>query len=114
MTIKVINKDIYVDQYDHGVDIEFNLVNDDDTPFDLSEYSIQIIVKDKRNDKDEDAIVNILTSGELVFPISKELTSNSIGIYYYAVRLYKGDIFANTIIQGNLHIVDNTFESGVV
>ncbi len=117
MAIKVIGKDIYVDQYDCGVDVKFNVKNTDGTPYDLTGYEAQFIVKLKKDDDDSQAVENIILSTNvdnvITVPIDKYLSDNPVAAYYYAIRLFKGGVFVNTIIQGKFNIVNNTFESGV-
>lgn len=117
MAIKVIGKDVYVDQYDCGVDVKFNVKNPDGTPYDLSGYAAQFIVKLKKDDDDSQAVENItlsdFTDGVIVVPIHNDLSDNPVAQYYYAIRLYKDGDFVNTIIQGKFNIVNNTFENGV-
>ena len=45
--------------------------------------------------------------------MNKKLTANENGIYFYAIRLIKDNVFVNTIIQGKIKILNNTFEHGV-
>lgn len=117
MAIKVIGKDIHVDQYDCGVDIKFNVKNTDGAPYDLSGYAAQFIVKLKKDEDDSQAVESrVLLGGEdgvITVPIDKHLTENPVANYYYAIRLFKDDVFVNTIIQGKFNIVNNTFENGV-
>ena len=114
MAIKVIGKDIYVDQFDYGVNVELDICNEDGTPYDLSGHCVQLIIKAK---KDELHIKEITMSGlsdnVITVPIDEDLASYPVGEYRYAVRLYKDDIFVNTVVKGILFIVKNTFESGV-
>lgn len=117
MAITNTGYDIWVHQFDHGVDIEFALTNEDDTPFDLVGYDAQFIVKKNKNDDDATAIADITLSdfvdSVISIPLDKALTENEPGEYCYAIRLYKGDVFVNTIVQAKFNIMDNTFESGV-
>lgn len=118
MAIKVIGKDIYVDQYDCGVDVKFNVKNTNNgTPYDLTDYSAQFIVKLKKDDDDSQAIEDLVLfggdDGIITVSIDKYLSDNPVGAYYYAIRLFKNGVFVNTIIQGKFNIVNNTFENGV-
>lgn len=117
MAITKIGKDIYVDQFDCGVDITFNVKNADGTPYDLTGYEAQFIVKLKKDADDTEAVENIklsrLKDSAIVVPIDKHLSDNPVGAYYYAIRLYKNGDFINTIIQAKFNIVNNTFECGV-
>ena len=117
MAIKVIGKDIYVDQYDCGVNINFNVKNTDGTPYNLTGYSVQFIVKLKKDDDDSQAIDDTILfggkDGIITVPIDKYLTENPVANYYYAIRLFKNGDFVNTIIQAKFYIVNNTFENGV-
>lgn len=116
MSISVVGRDIYIDQFDCGVDINFNLKNLDDTPYDLTGYTAQFIVKVNKDDADSLAVENLQLTGVdsvLVVPINKELSANEHGVYYYAIRLFKSDVFVNTVVQGKLKILNNTFEQGV-
>lgn len=116
MAIKVIGKDIYVDQYDCGVDVKFNVKNTDGTPYDLTDYSAQFIVKLKKDDDDSQSIKDLVLfggdDGIITVSIDKYLSDNPVGAYYYAIRLFKNGVFVNTIIQGKFNIVNNTFENG--
>ena len=117
MAITNTGYDIWVHQFDYGVDIEFELTNEDDTPFDLAGYNAQFIVKKNKNDDDATAIVSIILSSLvdniISIPLDKALTENEPGEYCYAIRLYKGGDFVNTVVQAKFNIMDNTFESGV-
>lgn len=117
MAITNTGYDIWVHQFDHGVDIEFELTNADDTPYDLAGYNAQFIVKKNKGDDDSTAIADITISdfadNIIAVPLDKALTENAPGDYCYAIRLYKGDVFVNTVVQAKFNIMDNTFESGV-
>lgn len=118
MAITNTGYDIWVHQFDHGVDIEFALTNEDGTPFDLTGYTAQFIVKKNKSDDDSQAIDDLLilsdfTDNVIRVPIDKDLTENAPGMYCYAIRLYKGGDFVNTVVQAKFNILDNTFESGV-
>ena len=115
MTIRNNNQDIYVDQFDCGVDVEFKLSNTDGTPYDLQDYEIQFIVKPSKDVDDEKAIANKMleyTDNSIVVTIDEDLSSNPVGLYYYAIRLIKAD-FVYTIVQAKLIIDNNTFDSRV-
>ena len=115
MTISVVDKDIYIDQFDRGIDIEFKLYNNDGTDYDLKNCDIQFIVKNNKQDDDSLAIANSkleYIDGVIVLRIDKILSEKPVGTYYYAIRLMNGT-FVNTIVQAKLKIINNTFESGV-
>lgn len=113
MAITNIGNDIYVDQYDCGVDVQFKLTNEDGTAFDLTDYVAEFIVKAKKNDTQVIVQENVECSDNVItVPITSEISSNPVGAYHYAIRLIK-DEFVNTIIQAKFNIVNNTFESGV-
>lgn len=116
MAITNTGYDIWVHQFDHGVDIEFELTNEDGTPYDLAGYEAQFIVKKKKSDDDSAAIINVTAvckSSVVLVPIDEDLTKHEPNMYCYAIRLYKGSGFVSTIIQAKFTILDNTFESGV-
>lgn len=117
MAIKVIGKDIYVDQFDCGVDVKFNVKKTDGTPYDLTDYSAQFIVKLKKDDDDSQAVESVMLSdfadNVIAVPIDKYLSENPVGSYYYGIRLFKNGNFVNTIIQAKFNIMNNTFENGV-
>ncbi len=117
MAIKVIGKDIYVDQFDYGVDVKFNVKNTDGTPYDLTDYTAQFIVKAKKDDDDTQAIACVIlgsfTDNVMAVTLEKYISENPVGQYYYAIRLFKGGVFVNTIVQGKFNIENNTFENGV-
>lgn len=117
MTTRISGKDIYVDQYDFGVNVKFNIKNKDGTPYDLTGYEAQFIVKLKKDDDDTLAIESVILSdfadNVITVPIDKYLTENPVGTYCYAIRLFKSGVFVDTIIQAKFNIANNTFESGV-
>lgn len=117
MSITKMLNDIHIDQYDYGVDIKFNLTTKQNTPFNLNGYEVQLIIKAKKDDLDEKAIYNkifVCKEGNTIrIPVEKELTSNPVGNYFYAIRLIKDGIYVNTIIQARLYIKNNTFEEGI-
>lgn len=117
MAITKIGKDIYVDQFDCGVDLTFNLKNKDGTPYELAGYSAEFIVKLKKDDDDSQAVERVVLSGftdnMITVKIDKHLSDNPVGAYYYGIRLFKGSQYIDTIIQARFNIVNNTFESGV-
>lgn len=118
MAITNTGYDIWVHQFDHGVDIEFELTNEDDTPYDLAGYSAQFIVKKNKSDDDSQAIDELLILSDFAdniirVPIDEDLTKHEPDEYCYAIRLFKNGDYVNTIVQAKLTIMDNTFESGV-
>lgn len=115
MAIKKVGYDIYIDQFDCGVDIKFNLKNSNGTPFDLTGYTAQLIVKKDKDDEDVYAIYStnaVCENNTVLISIDKTVSSKPVGSYFYAIRLIKRD-FVNTILQASFNIVNNTFESGV-
>ncbi len=115
MAIWKSNRDIYIDQFDCGIDVDFTLSNKDGEEFDLTDYTVQFIVKKQKEDADTEAIVNKFMKYEgnvITLAMDKELASTPVGVYYYAIRLFKEDHYVNTIVQAKLNIVDNTFENG--
>lgn len=117
MAIKVIGKDIYVDHFDCGVDVKFPVKNTDGTPYDLTGYEAQFIVKADKDAEDSTAIADVtlsdLSDGVITVPIDKELSNHPVDTYCYAIRLFKNGDFVNTIVQAKFNIVNNTFENGV-
>lgn len=111
----VNRNDISVDRFDYGVDIVWEIQNNDDTPFDLSGYQVQLIIKQHKYTADSMALYNNISDGSansVTLQLSEDYTSNPAGAYYYAIRIIKNE-FVNTIIQGRFIIVSNTFESEV-
>lgn len=107
--------DIFVDQFDYGANLNFNLTNSDKTKFDLTGYAAQFIVKENREDEDINAIVDespTVLDNILRVSLSEKLTFSEPGDYFYAIRL-KGDGYVNTIVQGKIIIKNNTFESAM-
>lgn len=113
---------ITIDRFDEGVNINFNIKNADDTPFDLTNYKAQFIVKKEKDKPDDTAIYNIIDEivceGNIVkVPVREKLSSNKPDGYYYALRLlaqgYDGNYsFVYTAVQGHLYIKDNVFNKG--
>lgn len=116
---------ITIDRYDEGINLNFNIKNPDGTPFDLTGYQAQFIVKADKNKADSTAIYDSINeliidveNSTVKVPIREKLSSHKAGGYYYALRLLsqKADnnyAFVYTAIQGHLYIKDNVFESGV-
>lgn len=112
MAFGVCRQNISVNRFDYGVDIIWNLSNEDGTPFDVTGYEVQVIIKSDSYTPDEDAIFNQIVMGEgnsVSIPLEESLTSNPVGTYVYALRLIRNGSFVDTIIQGKFNIIDNVF-----
>lgn len=113
---------ITIDRFDEGVNINFNVKNPDGTPFDLSGYKAQFIVKKDKDKSDDTAIYNsineVICEGNVAkVTVRESWSSQKADGYYYALRLLKeeGDgnfAFVYTAVQGHLYIKDNVFNKG--
>lgn len=117
MAFGVCRNNIKVDRFDYGVDIIWNIIDEETKmPFDLSGYEIQIIIKKDTYAADKNAIFDTTVTGDgsqVVLPLEEELTKNLPGTYYYALRLIEDGRFVDTIIQAQFIICSNTFSEAV-
>lgn len=112
-----VNKnDISVNRFDYGVDIVWNTKNKDGTPYDLSGYTIQFILKKESYQDDADAIFSTTIEGsgsQIRIPMTADITGAEVGVYHYALRMYRDDVFVNTFLQAKFNINCNVFAEAV-
>lgn len=116
MAFSINGFDITVNRFDFGVDILFNVKNRDGTPFDLTGYKVQFILKKEAYQDDESAVYNLMLDGEdsqIRIPLVSEMTGGEVGTYHYALRLYRDDVFVNTFLQAKFNISCNVFSEAV-
>lgn len=116
MAFSINGFDITVNRFDYGVDIIWNVKNKDGTPYDLSGYRIQFILKKEAYQDDENAVYNLMLDGEgsqIRIPLVSEMTNGEVGTYHYALRLYRDDVFVNTFLQAKFNVSCNVFAEAV-
>ena len=119
MAFEVNGVDIKIDRYDFGATVVWEVYNESaEVPYDLTGFEAQFIVKKNKFDDDSEAVLNqVITLAEyatsIEYKITEELASNPSGTYYYGIRLYKNNLYVNTVVQGKLQICGNTFDSEV-
>ena len=116
MAFSINGFDITVNRFDYGVDIVWNAKNKDGTPYDLSGYRIQFILKKESYQDDESAVYNLMLDGDgsqIRIPLVSEMTSGEVGTYHYALRLWRDDVFVNTFLQAKFNVSCNVFAEAV-
>lgn len=116
MAFSINGFDITVNRFDYGVDIIWNVKNPDGTPYDLSGYTIQFILKKNAYDDDKNAVYDITIDGvgsQIKIPLGSEMSSGEVGVYNYALRLYRDNVFVNTFLQAKFNISCNVFAEAV-
>jgi hypothetical protein len=92
------------------------IFEDNNAPFDLTDYEVWFTIKNKVTDSDDIAVLQVIidsymdpTEGIALIDLSSEQTNITPGNYYYDIRLRRiiGNHTANTIIQGSLRIVQD-------
>lgn len=111
----VNRNNITVTRFDYGVSLVWNAKDSEGNPVDITGCEVQVIIKRNTYCPDSSAILNetIFAEGTSVeISITKELTSNPVGTYYYALRLMENGTFVDTLIQAQFIISQNTFSEG--
>lgn len=115
MAFAVNGYDITVNRNDYGVNIVWNFKYPDGGDFALDEYDLQLIIKKQKYLSDSESVFETtqkMSGNKFIMPLTEEITKNEVGVYYYAIRLIRGDDFVNTVLEGKFNIVCNTFEQG--
>ena len=116
--ISNVDNNIFVDRYDFGTNLKYELYDRDNDPFNISTYAVSIIIKKKKSADDSTAIYShtftagSFTSNVINIPVAQNMTSSAAGTYFYAIRISKAS-FVSTIVQANWTINENSFNEAV-